>query len=503
MKHAFLCAFALLATLAAHLPLRAGVETDEPHPMEDRFFTIVLSDEDRAAYDFMPDEEKEAFRSAYWARLDPTPTTRINEREVEHQRRVIAAIRRFRDISGFFIWDDRTRAHIRFGEPVSRRPLRDDPVPREVWHYPDMILWFEDLSLDGTYREGHVRPAPENRDTGAEPDTRRPDTEGEGRPADFSKDDSKLAVERAFQALSLDPRRGWELAAAGHERWEETPELNEYDHGEGEEIAFLFDASSLAGAGGKTDLLVGMLVANEALTFEGAGTGVSAKLRRRMALRDTAFAIAVQSEGLLDHRVAADRRDGGWLLTIDSFAVAPGPYQLVLRIDDLLSGGRGILITEMEVRDFREPTILVSDLVFASEISKSFRVKGLYERRGHKIVPRPARTYPPNDEVLVFFEIYHVSPGRGERHYCDVTYRLEGKKRGGFAGFFGGTDEGRFEEGESRAFSSIGRGPASARFITIDTNGLPPDEYRLTVEARDATTGEVARSEAVFHVANP
>ncbi|MFH1681033.1 MAG: GWxTD domain-containing protein, partial [Candidatus Eisenbacteria bacterium] len=133
-------ALVLLVLLAGAARAFGEVEYREPNPSEERFFTVILTDEDRAAYESLPPEERAAWKRRYWASVDPTPTTDENQRETEHQRRVVETIRLFRDKEDRFVFDDRARSTIRFGTPKRRELLVGEVViheglrtPREFW----------------------------------------------------------------------------------------------------------------------------------------------------------------------------------------------------------------------------------------------------------------------------------------------------------------------------------------------------------------------------------
>ncbi len=503
MHSRLLLTLALVTLLSiAAAPLFAGGENRDPRPTEDRFFAVVLGDVERAEYGFMPAEEREEYRRMHWARLDPTPTTGINEREMEHQLRVVRAIRNNRDRFGLFIWDDRARAIIRFGEPSSVRKFIDEggPLPGEIWSYPDMVLWFEDRRGDDSYRQGFARRGTGAPGIGEELEIRYLDTEARGIPPEKAEFNSRKAVEKAFRAISLDANRGRELALRGAHRWADLPELNDRGLPAGKEIPFLFDVTCFKGAGGGTDVVVGLMAPNGEFAFEGEGRERSARIRRRMALRDSTFEIVAGSEEELVHTVNGDRVETGWLVTADSFAVEPAKYQLVLRLDGRLSGGRNILMTDLVVPRFDGPSIRVSDLAPALRVSTSFREPGLYERRGHRIVPRPARTFTAGEEMHVYFEVYNVTADRDGRYYYSVTYRLEGTE--GERGFsiFGGGGRDRGGPGTGQTFSSVGRGPDSGCSIVIDTRDLPPDDYTLQVEVTDQTSRVTDHAEASFRI---
>ncbi|MFH1277502.1 MAG: GWxTD domain-containing protein [Candidatus Eisenbacteria bacterium] len=465
----------LVCSFAAAVPLRAGVETDEPRPMEDRFFTVVLSEEERAVYEFLPDEEKGAFRRARWARLDPTPTTEINEREREHQRRVVAAIRRFREISGFFVWDDRARALVRFGEPLSvSAPDGGDGVLREIWFYGDFVFGFEARSGEGSYRQG-IRISPSGRTAEGEAGTRE-------------------AMDEAFRAEGLVPEEGRRLVGEGARLWDEVPERNGFAPETGRSVGFVHDYWAFPGADGKTDVLVALLVPDSASVRDGAPV----IFRRRAAIRDSVLAIVARGEDTaLRGGVGGD--PAGGFVTVDTFSVAPGEYQLVLRLDEEGAGPREIRFTNIVVPDYGGPDIRVGGPVVAGKVTTSFRQKGLYERREHRIVPRPGGRFSRGETVHFYFEIGHVREDRDGRYYMEIDYRLEGPP-GDWAASFGGTDGGKFEPGRIEKFASVLRGPGGGRHIALETAGLPAGAYALVLEARDLTSDRTDRVSADFTI---
>lgn len=93
----------------------------------------LLPDEERAYYEDIKDvatpqeeayfarisgEQRMIFLRKFWLRRDPTPITVVNERMLEHFRRVWYARRYFS--KGRQPWDDRGTVYIRYGEPDHR-----------------------------------------------------------------------------------------------------------------------------------------------------------------------------------------------------------------------------------------------------------------------------------------------------------------------------------------------------------------------------------------------
>ena len=66
----------------------------------------------------MGQDEKRAFIGLFWRKIDPTPTTPVNERRLEHYRRVNYAIQNFSE--GRIPWDRRGDVYVRFGHPDHR-----------------------------------------------------------------------------------------------------------------------------------------------------------------------------------------------------------------------------------------------------------------------------------------------------------------------------------------------------------------------------------------------
>ncbi len=497
-----------LATVVVFLlcaaPAAGGDEDGgpEPHPGDECFFTVVLDEEDRGYFEALPESEKPRWRRRYWTSLDPTPTTDENQREMEHQRRVVEAIRTFRNKNDRFVFDDRARALIRFGAPERRVTLPGEVVihegirpPREFWLYGDMILWFEDERLNGEYREGLKSVTSL---IGARDQFLREDTGW--------MYDEQLLFEEGFDRfltvndIEIDPVLAERYVDDGMHRWEEVPEINEYDYAGGEEFRFFFDVSYLAGVGGRTDILIGFLVPLDKVEV-GVEMGVErVNLQRRAALFDENRELVARKVGNLSHDADPAVGLSRWIVTCDSFSVAPAPYQLALRVLDPRSNNHGILTTDLVVPDFRDIRIRVSDIVFASDIERSDSGEGAYLRNGYRIVPRPIRIYAPGEDVKIYFEIYHITTGEGGRGLYEVEYTLFGTKTERFVGFFGGTSEGKLEQGIGQTFRTVGRGPTANRHISIDTSSLPDDRYTLIVDVTDLADGTTDQAKAQFVV---
>lgn len=94
---------------------------------------------------------------AFWAKRDPTPSTKFNEAMAEYYRRVDYANANFKSLGqrdGTFT--DRGKIFILYGPPTEvNRDLQPDAAPREVWLYHNKVkrgFVFTDPSKTGDYR---------------------------------------------------------------------------------------------------------------------------------------------------------------------------------------------------------------------------------------------------------------------------------------------------------------------------------------------------------------
>ena len=85
--------------------------------------TFVASDKELQAYELTVGAERQAYLEQFWARRDPDILTKINERIIEHYRRIWYARTFFSENA--YPWDKRGEVYIRYGEPDHRSRSTD------------------------------------------------------------------------------------------------------------------------------------------------------------------------------------------------------------------------------------------------------------------------------------------------------------------------------------------------------------------------------------------
>jgi hypothetical protein len=152
----------------------------------------------------------------------------------------------------------------------------------------------------------------------------------------------------------------------------------------------------------------------------------------------------------------------------------PGRYQLHLAARDTAGGATGSVTADLEVPDYDKTPLSMSHVLLTSVANASIpTVRPDEETR--KLLPAPPvalRTFPPNDTIALFTEIY--DDGRGVPHKVQITTTLQSD---------GGTQY--FQNDEERDSRELGgkRG-GYGHSATVPLKGLAPGRYVLTVQAQ-------------------
>lgn len=100
---------------------------------------------------------------SWWRRKDPNPSSRLNERAVEHLYRVARAQQAYADARSIRGWDERGDIYIRYGNPSRKRTINFDdarflldvirpPMPITRADFPRNEVWvYSHLGADGQF----------------------------------------------------------------------------------------------------------------------------------------------------------------------------------------------------------------------------------------------------------------------------------------------------------------------------------------------------------------
>ena len=152
----------------------------------------------------------------------------------------------------------------------------------------------------------------------------------------------------------------------------------------------------------------------------------------------------------------------------------PGRYQLRFAAHDSGGGAVGSVLYDLDVPDFVKSPISMSGIAMTSQAAAA-RPTVRPDEQLRAVLPAPPvalRTFPQDDEVAVFAEIYDNSASTP--HKVDITATVT-------------TDEGKvlFKTDEERDSSDLGGKSGGYGYTTrIPMKDLAPGPYVLTVSAR-------------------
>jgi hypothetical protein len=196
--------------------------------------------------------------------------------------------------------------------------------------------------------------------------------------------------------------------------------------------------------------------------------------------------LAIYDEGWreITRRGSAAGSTESFILDLFRARMLPGRYHLALQIDDRESGAVGIWKGQVDVRDFAEGALELSDVVLAAQVTTGGD-NTRFNRNGHTVLPLPSRTFLRGQSLFLYYEVYDLSVDEvgGSEFRVDYTVRSTALDRGAVRRLFravGGLI-GVSEEAEAITLSFERRGSA----VSFDTQELAPGTYTLDVTLTD------------------
>jgi hypothetical protein len=170
------------------------------------------------------------------------------------------------------------------------------------------------------------------------------------------------------------------------------------------------------------------------------------------------------------------------LRMLNRFEVPPGRYQVRIAAHDSDGGNVGSVLFDLDVPDFTKLPFSVSGVVLTSALASQMPSAKVDEQLRGVLPGSPAalRSFPQNDEIALFAEIYDNAVATP--HKVDITATVT-------------TDEGRvlFKNEETRDSADLGGKKGGFGYSTrIPLKDLEPGKYVLTVSAKSRLGNSVA-----------
>lgn len=517
----------------------------------------VASEEEYRQYQKLEsEEEKVEFRRRFWAARDPQPATAVNERLVEHYRRVMHAREHF--AGGQQPWDRRGGIYIRYGEPDDQQHFIMQTGENALKNYQptgdaridairerNFMLRYR-LKIDNAGMEWSDPRLRSTRDPDA--GDYLPELE-EQRVSSFNYFPPKSAKTQALgflaeswvylehnlelffvdqvgvgkydyplqvhetniaEAVVQDTYHPRRIAA---ELIKKTPESYEFDYGGGP-LRFLYDIVTYKGDDDLAEVEIAYMVPAEQLESVEDGRGMRTWFDSHMVFQDDEYNRVAQTSrriGPVDRpRVPVSGEEVGIELhtgMMDMKAPA-GSYRAAIEVRDEATRRIGIFEQDYTVPAYAGDTLMLSDIKLAVSIAPADSTEGPFIRNGLEIVPNPARLYQRTDPVHFYYEVYNLALDESGRSSYQIELEVKNKDRPRnlFWRVLKGIDRlvrrSDNEQSVLMVFENEGNRPDEYSYTSIDTGATPTGAYEMTVRVRDLHSGQTATRTKVFVVTN-
>lgn len=238
-------------------------------------------------------------------------------------------------------------------------------------------------------------------------------------------------------------------------------------------------------------VLVGVELAGRNLALEQNGrielsyAAVDAQGKIRAASTDN-FTINLKPE------TRARAQQSGFRV-LNRIALPPGRYAIRLAARDAAAGATGSVTYDLEVPDFRKPALSLSGVLLTS-MSGSAMVIAKADDQTTQVLPASpiaARTFPQNDEIALFAEIYDNQTGPA--HRVDISTTIQ-------------ADDGRvlFRVEDARNSSDLQRDKGGHGYaLRIPLSEIAPGAYVLHVQARSRLGDQASVGRQIRIVVTP
>jgi len=526
---------------------------DVLHEVIETYFSLIEPDEKDVYRDLAhvapPDElaswqeaggsERDARWHAFWNARDSNPVSVVNERLVEHYRRVMFA--RYHFSQGQHPYDRRGEIYVRYGAPEDRRSdvhIADRNAYRSAAISDDPVV---DAIREQNDRYGYRLRVDRGRMTIVLPEgiTEEEINEAGGVLADgmaassgqLTMQDERKLMEHGYATESwVYARYGLELffvdqfgggrfdypwgnllssqqemvrqerfspRRLAQEMIAKAPEEYLYDLG-GAPLEYAFDVVSFRADNGATELDLSYSIPVWQFGDVSDGQGIRTRLEHQVTLRDSVMSPQFTHAfgfGPFDRpkRKMAESHVKVPVYTLPERVVAPsGRFTMAVQVRDETSQRTGVYLRPVALSDYSGEELLISDLKLATLITPS-GVQGPFVRKGLNITPNPGRLYIRENPVYVYYEVYNLSLDREGKTAYEILYEISprgGSRRRGWTGRRQGD-----MQTVMMAFSGQGYSTEDHEYTSLDTSGLPAGEYVLTVTFTDLNAGrDVTRS---------
>ncbi len=400
-------------------------------------------------------------REVFWLEQDPTPTTQVNERRVEHYRRVHFARSNFAEGLEEWHgrgWDRRGDVYIRLGHPDHQSwsdylVFETDEKVAKVKNRLNMMAAnaLEEVSPSkhihgqsrSSYGFGVESETSELRGVPTFPIPRRRSVMLDGSELGYRWESWIYAeIGGGIEVTFLDPTGSgfFDFApvppnSPNHALWSrmapetvvaqvvsQTPSVYVHDYG-GDPLDLYMYTANFRASERETAMEAYMGVPLAALTPSGDSRLM---LDREVVVYDRSLRPVFRDSVRVAEAVSGQAEKGTLMVDQTRAALSPGQYLLAAQVRDPISRKIQVHKAYVAVSSFRGEALSLSDLELAGQIVEVEEQTGKFQKGDLQVVPLPSKTFAKGQPVYLYYEVYNLSRDAFGQTRYRVEYRLKG-----------------------------------------------------------------------------
>lgn len=463
-------------------------------------------------------DEKLEFLKRFWKRRDPNPIDPINERLLEHYKRLIVARQSYS--KAFKPWyDDRGALFIKLGKPdriyhgLPKQNIKDN----ESWFYDNIKtdLFFDFVDFGGFYQLASLFEAVE-RSADIEEivqlfDERAIYNPYYQRTAQKIKTQADVEQQRVEEKLQnfrgrtdegqglADRMNAIQSAALFMQRNDKQLD-NSYNLSYANKQHFIFDVgaphlpincnfASFKATNKTTRLEFYYAVPFDQLNFIpniSESNKFTTTLKLNMALFDLKYDEVKKLDREFDITAGGNEISSHFYIDQMESEILPGKYVAALEIRNNEKDKVGIYQFVVSVRDYSADSLTVSDIEIAQYVDNTIsREKFVKPKSTLKVVPNPAAGILKTKPLTVYYEIYNLTLNDEGKSSYQISYSIKMAENPDFLAKIKGVFSGKNEASTSSITTKEGKSTTEREYIGFDISELPPGVATLEIKVKD------------------
>ena len=460
-------------------------------------------------------------REVFWLEQDPTPTTQVNERRVEHYRRVHFARSNF--VEGLEEWhgrgwDRRGDVYIRLGHPDHQSwsdylVFETEEKVAKVKNRLNMMAAnaLEEVSPSkhihgqsrSSYGFGVESETSELRGVPTFPVPRRRSVMRDGSELGYKWESWIYAeIGGGIEITFLDPTGSgfFDFApippnSPNHALWSrmapetvvaqvvsQSPSVYVHDYG-GDPLDLYMYTANFRASERETAMEAYMGVPMAALTPSGNS---HVMLDRDVVVYDRSLRPVFRDSVRVAEAISGQAEKGMLMVDQVRAALSPGQYLLGTQVRDPISRKVQVHKTYVAVSSFRGEALALSDLELAGQIVEVGEQAGKFQKGNLQVVPLPSKTFAKGQPVYLYYEVYNLSRDAFGQTSYRVEYRLKGVQGTGLIRGLGRLlSQSPRADGVQISYEHAGTETSESLYIALDVPENSKEQLEIEVVVTD------------------